>query len=589
MLEHQPRLESAYLRCHLGFAFDARSIVDEQLSHGLAGSPQGCLAVTFCRAVCRSRHQAGAAVSIGTRYGSSRRDSSRKRVGGRDGAAQVLGQAPVAAGPPGLQRLVGRGAAALGAGAQRGQVLALVLAPVTAGVLAAQAALGGVEQGAGQGAERAAAAAPGTAAGAASPGSGETGGLGDTRRPMVANVAAMVLNVGGNWLLIDGHLGFAARGVAGAALASALATWLAFAGLLAGFLLEGRRLGAGRRPLSLTELLRMLRFGLPSGLNWFFEFLAFNLFVTVILAGLGTTTLAAFMAVLQVNSVAFMPAFGLASAGAILVGQAIGAGRRDDVPGVVWLTFQVAAGWQGLAGLLYLAAPARSPRPKSCEAKEETMKTTPIGRMKTEKAFMAPVVVAASAAAPRWATMTASETPTTTCDERETTMGQASVSKVRRPGASGAATGRVPGRRLLDADCRFMVWVFPVRPPELAAVAHGLRMNPTRARRLPFAGRQASPSSAASIPSHKQCTISRWTSWILMVRSCGTHKCTSLGPISAPSLPPPLPVSAMTGIERNCAARAAASTLGESPLVEMATRTSPVWPRALTWRAKTSS
>ena len=184
------------------------------------------------------------------------------------------------------------------------------------------------------------------------------GGLGDTRRPMVANVAAMVLNVGGNWLLIDGHLGFAARGVAGAALASALATWLAFAGLLAGFLLEGRRLGAGRRPLSLTELLRMLRFGLPSGLNWFFEFLAFNLFVTVILAGLGTTTLAAFMAVLQVNSVAFMPAFGLASAGAILVGQAIGAGRRDDVPGVVWLTFQVAAGWQGLAGLLYLAAPA---------------------------------------------------------------------------------------------------------------------------------------------------------------------------------------------------------------------------------------
>jgi MATE family multidrug resistance protein len=33
------------------------------------------------------------------------------------------------------------------------------------------------------------------------------GGLGDTRRPMVASVAAMVLNVAGNWLLIDGRLG----------------------------------------------------------------------------------------------------------------------------------------------------------------------------------------------------------------------------------------------------------------------------------------------------------------------------------------------------------------------------------------------
>ncbi len=184
------------------------------------------------------------------------------------------------------------------------------------------------------------------------------GGLGNTRRPMAANLAAMALNVGGNWLLIDGHLGLPALGVAGAALASTLSTWLAFAGLFAVFLADGRRDRAGRRPLSLRELGRMLRFGLPSGLNWFFEFFAFNFFVTVVLAGLGTTTLAAFMAVLQVNSVAFMPAFGLASAGAILVGQAIGAGRQAEVPGVVRLTLAVAAGWQGLLGLVYLAVPA---------------------------------------------------------------------------------------------------------------------------------------------------------------------------------------------------------------------------------------
>lgn len=184
------------------------------------------------------------------------------------------------------------------------------------------------------------------------------GGLGNTRLPMAANVAAMALNVSGNWLLIDGHLGLPGLGVAGAALASTLSTWAAFAGLFAIFLLEGRRDRHGRRPLSTSELFRMLRFGLPSGLNWFFEFFAFNFFVTVILAGLGTTTLAAFMAVLQINSVAFMPAFGLASAGAILVGQAIGEGQKDRVPAVVRLTLQVTAGWQGLLGLLYLAAPA---------------------------------------------------------------------------------------------------------------------------------------------------------------------------------------------------------------------------------------
>jgi MATE family multidrug resistance protein len=59
----------------------------------------------------------------------------------------------------------------------------------------------------------------------------------------------------------------------------------------------------------------------------------------------------------QVNSVSFMPAFGRASAGAILVGQAIGAGRKDDVPGIVRRTAAVAGAWQGMIGLVYFALP----------------------------------------------------------------------------------------------------------------------------------------------------------------------------------------------------------------------------------------
>jgi len=181
------------------------------------------------------------------------------------------------------------------------------------------------------------------------------GGLGNTRLPMRANLVAMVLNVGLNLVLIDGRLGAPALGVRGAAVASVIASSLAFLGLFAVFVREGRRLGGG--PLLGSELVRLLRFGLPVGLNWFFEFLAYAFFVNVVVAGLGTVALAALMAVIQVNSVAFMPAFGLASAGAILVGQAIGGGRKDRVPGLVGLTFAVAAGWQSLAALAYLAAP----------------------------------------------------------------------------------------------------------------------------------------------------------------------------------------------------------------------------------------
>jgi MATE family multidrug resistance protein len=134
-----------------------------------------------------------------------------------------------------------------------------------------------------------------------------------------------------------------------------VASLLAFAGLFAVFVAEGRRLGTGT--LRRAELLRLLRFGVPSGFNWFFEFLAFSFFLNVVVAGLGTVAVAALMAVIQVNSVAFMPAFAIASAGAILVGQAIGARRKDTVPSLVALAFGVAGGWQALVGIAYLAAP----------------------------------------------------------------------------------------------------------------------------------------------------------------------------------------------------------------------------------------
>ena len=184
------------------------------------------------------------------------------------------------------------------------------------------------------------------------------GGLGNTRLPAVASVLAMGLNVFGNWVLINGHLGAPALGVRGAALASALATGIAFT-LLFVFFLTGVGVPRVFRRVRLVwgEFIRLLRFGLPVGLNWFFEFLAFSFFINVLVAGLGTTTLAAFMIALQINSVSFMPAFGVASAGAILVGQAIGAGRPQDVPHVVRLTAKVVGVWQGAVGLSYLVLP----------------------------------------------------------------------------------------------------------------------------------------------------------------------------------------------------------------------------------------
>jgi MATE family multidrug resistance protein len=190
-------------------------------------------------------------------------------------------------------------------------------------------------------------------------------GLGNTRVQMRASVVTMVTNVALNWVLIYGKLGAPALGVEGAALASTLASWIGFAVVAVAFRAREREIerqaaAAGPRPalgLRAHEFLRMLRFGLPNGLNWFMEFAAFLLFINAVVAGLGTTVIAAFNVILQINSISFMPAFGLASAGAILVGQAIGGGMAGEVGRVVRRTLAVALVWQVGVGFVYFTLP----------------------------------------------------------------------------------------------------------------------------------------------------------------------------------------------------------------------------------------
>ena len=79
--------------------------------------------------------------------------------------------------------------------------------------------------------------------------------------------------------------------------------------------------------------------------------------MNIVVAGLGTSALAGVMAVMQLNSISFMPAFAIASAGSIFVGHAIGAKRQDDVPRTVKLTLITAASWMGIVGVACLAAP----------------------------------------------------------------------------------------------------------------------------------------------------------------------------------------------------------------------------------------
>lgn len=194
------------------------------------------------------------------------------------------------------------------------------------------------------------------------------GGLGNTWMALVASIISMVTDLFLNWVFIYGHLGSPAMGVNGAALSTTIGSFIGLAFLVLAFWrrwgmsINGAPAPARQRilpALSWRELRRVLRFGFPNGLNWFAEFAAFQLFVNTVFASLGDEPLAALQVVIAINSVAFMPAFGLASAGAILAGQAIGRGDKDAVWPQVKTTIAVAAGWMCTIGATYLIIPAQ--------------------------------------------------------------------------------------------------------------------------------------------------------------------------------------------------------------------------------------
>lgn len=185
------------------------------------------------------------------------------------------------------------------------------------------------------------------------------GGLGNTWMAMVAGLISMAVAVFMNWVLIDGNLGAPALGVGGAAWASVIASFSGLAFLVIAFWRGWGKApkAGGKLGLSFAELRRVVRFGLPNGMNWFLEFAAFQLFVNGVLASLGDETVAALNVVIAVSSISFMPAFGLASAGAILAGQAIGAGDRSAVWPQLKVTLACTLAWTTAMGILYLAAP----------------------------------------------------------------------------------------------------------------------------------------------------------------------------------------------------------------------------------------
>jgi multidrug resistance protein, MATE family len=184
-------------------------------------------------------------------------------------------------------------------------------------------------------------------------GGGVLRGAGDSRTPMLVTAIANVLNVGLAYSLIYGHFGLPALGAIGSA-------WATFVARSVALLLLMRALWIGRNGVSIagggwwpdwSVARRVLGLGIPAAVEQLLATTAF-LAMTILVARLGTDTLAAQRISMSALSFSFLPGIGFGLAATALVGQSIGARRPRDGAGMAAVATNWAVLWMSAIGVL---------------------------------------------------------------------------------------------------------------------------------------------------------------------------------------------------------------------------------------------
>jgi putative MATE family efflux protein len=186
-------------------------------------------------------------------------------------------------------------------------------------------------------------------------GGGVLRGAGDSRTPMIVTAIANVLNVGLAYGLIYGHFGLPALGAVGSA-------WATFAARSVALLLLLRALWKGRNGVSIagrggwwpdwSVARRVLGLGIPAAVEQILTTTAF-LALTILVAHLGTDTLAAQRISMSALSFSFLPGIGFSLAATSLVGQSIGASRPREGAEMAKIATLWAVMWMSAIAVLF--------------------------------------------------------------------------------------------------------------------------------------------------------------------------------------------------------------------------------------------
>jgi len=173
--------------------------------------------------------------------------------------------------------------------------------------------------------------------------SGFFSGRGKTWPVLWVNAATTVVNLVLDYALIFGHWGFPELGIRGAGIATVVAgvfsLLMFFVLLCSGSNNDTFHTIKGWR-LERDLFVRLLRYGFPSGVQFFLEMAGFTAFVLLV-GRLGIASLAATNIAFNINTLAFMPMIGCGIAVSVLVGQYLGGDKPDRAQLAVYSGFHL--------------------------------------------------------------------------------------------------------------------------------------------------------------------------------------------------------------------------------------------------------
>jgi len=189
--------------------------------------------------------------------------------------------------------------------------------------------------------------------------SGFYSGRGKTWPVMWVNIFATAVNLILDYVLIFGHWGFPEMGIKGAGIATVIAGIFSFFVFLVliSSAAHNRIYHTINRWRPEKELfVRLLRFGLPSGVQFLLEMASFTIFILLV-GRLGTASLAASNIAFNINTLAFMPMIGCGIAISMLVGQYLGANKPDLAQTSVYSGFHLTFAYMTSIAAAYVLLP----------------------------------------------------------------------------------------------------------------------------------------------------------------------------------------------------------------------------------------